>query len=116
MPTDDRTDIARRMDALGHLSGYADVAEQSIGTGPPWTIDARWVVFACGCRAERARRLNCPHPSDPVIFRGLPQQAVYDSVCDAHRPGMDYYLGTGAHRLTFADWHRRRRPDLMRNA
>lgn len=116
MPTNDRTDIARRMDALGHLAGYADVAEQADGIGSGWTCDARWVVFSCGCRAERARSLVGARPADPIIFRGLPQQAVYDSVCDAHRPGMDYYLGTGFYRLTFADWHRRRRPDLMRKA
>lgn len=116
MPTNDRSEIARRMDALGESAGYRDAAEMADGTGQPWTCDVRWVVFACGCRAERARSLNGPQPADPIIFRGLPQQAVYDSVCDTHRPKMDYYLGTGYHRMTFADWHRLRRPALMRKA
>ena len=116
MPTDDRTDIARRLDAMGALAGHLDAAEQAEGTGPPWTIDVRWVVFSCGCRAERARTLVDPRPSDPIIFRGLPQQAVYDSVCDAHLPKMDFYLGTGFDRMTFSQWHSRRRPQLMRRA
>ena len=79
----------------------------------PWTIDLRWVVFSCGCRAERMRVLAVPaHPGDPIIFRGLPEQAVYDSVCHFHGAGMNKMVRFSGF-STFDQWKRTRKHLLM---
>lgn len=80
---------------------------------PRWRIDSHWIEFECGCRAER-----CIHPaialrpSDPVIFRNLPEQAVYDFVCHRHGPGMNVYVRFQGF-STFDQWRRERRHLLM---
>ena len=80
---------------------------------PRWRMDAAWIEFECGCRAERCRDLAGALNFDPVIFRGEPEQAVYDFVCDRHLPGMNKYLGYGGF-IDFDQWHRARRDRLMR--
>ena|SRR5271167_1288450 len=94
----DRTDIARRMERVA-TAGRADVGEMEIDntvtTNQRWTLDARWVTFECGCVAERCLFLFGARPSDPVIFRNLPQQAVYAEVCDFHLPSMNVYCSFG---------------------
>lgn len=79
---------------------------------PRWRIDQGWVEFECGCRAERARQLHGARPYDPIIFRGQPQQAVYDFACHRHMPGMNKYVHFG-HFVDFAQWRRTRRAVLM---
>lgn len=80
---------------------------------PRWRIDARWIEFECGCRAERTDRLHTqPMPYDPIIFGGLPEMAVYDFVCHHHSPAMNKRLHFG-HYLTFDQWRRHRRHVLM---
>ena len=79
---------------------------------PRWRVDAGWVEFECGCRAERCRDLKGPENYDPVIFRGQPQQAVYDFVCDRHMPGMNKYVHFGRF-VDFSQWKRARRAVLM---
>ncbi len=80
---------------------------------PRWRIDAGWIEFECGCRAER-----CPFPGDdvdmgdPIIFAGLPEQAVYDFVCDRHAPGMNVHVRFGRF-ATFDQWRRNRKHLLM---
>lgn len=78
-----------------------------------WRIDQRWIEFDCGCRAERCQQLReYPMDWDPVIFRNLPEQAVYDDVCDLHGPSMNKYVGFGGF-VTFDQWKRERRDALM---
>ena len=114
MPTDDRTDIARRMEAFGLQSGTEVNPELPPDPWQPrWAIDSKWVTFECGCRAERCMRLIGQKPTDPVIFGGTNQQAVYDAVCDRHMPGMNKWIGFGGVGLTFDQWHRYRRGFLM---
>lgn len=111
---DDRTDIARRMEAIGLASGQdinPDLPPDP--WAPRWTITEKWVEFECGCRAERCMKLNNAQAFDPVIFRDLPQQAVYDHVCHRHTPGMNKYVAFGRQGATFTEWHRRRRNLLM---
>jgi hypothetical protein len=79
---------------------------------PRWRVDAAWVEFECGCRAERCRDLKGAQQYDPIIFRGQPQQAVYDHVCDRHLPGMNKYVHFG-HFVDFQQWKRARRAILM---
>jgi hypothetical protein len=113
---DDRSDIARRMVNIGLAGGVAydpEEAEHTQGM-PRWRISQRWVEFECGCSAERCLELHAmAQPWDPIIFRGLPQQAVYSEVCDRHRPGMNKFVGLGAPGLTFEQWKRARRATLM---
>jgi hypothetical protein len=82
----------------------------------PWgsyRIDARWIVFECGCAAERAHSLAVrPERWDPVIFEGLPEQAVYDHVCDRHMEGMNFRLGVSG-MVDFSQWRRHRRDILL---
>jgi hypothetical protein len=79
---------------------------------PRWRMDPEWVEFECGCRAERCRDLKGPERYDPIIFRGLPEQAVYDFVCDRHAGGMNTYVHFGRF-VDFAQWKRSRRAILM---
>ncbi len=78
-----------------------------------WSMDARWIEFACGCRAERVHLTVRPHGWEPVIFEGLPEEAVYESVCHAHEPEMNKRLGLGGFR-TFAQWRTYGRSRLVR--
>jgi hypothetical protein len=114
MPIDDRSDIARRMEAIGLAAGEEVNPELPPDPmAPRWTIEARWVVFECGCRAERCMNLVNPRPTDPIIFGGTRQQAVYDNVCHRHGPGMNKWMGFGGKGLTFEQWRRHRRNVLM---
>lgn len=114
MPIDDRTDIARRMERIGLAAG-TDVNPDLPPDPwqPRWRIEAGWIEFECGCRAERCLELTDIRPTDPVIFAGTRQQAVYDYVCHRHGPGMNKWLGFGGKGQTFDQWRRRRRPILM---
>jgi len=79
---------------------------------PRWRLDAGWIEFECGCRAERCQVLKGARNYDPVIFRGQEQQAVYDWVCDRHAPGMNKYVHFGGF-VDFPQWKRSRRAILM---
>ncbi len=100
----DRTDIARRMERVAQQGDAAGDWPDRLGDmeidntstlNQRWTIDARWVTFECGCVAERCVFLFGARPSDPVIFRNLPQQAVYAECCDFHLPSMNVYCSFG---------------------
>jgi len=114
----DRTDIARRMVTVADAA-RADVGDMEIdntvNTNQRWTIDERWVTFECGCVAERCMFLFGERPFDPVIFRKLPQQAVYEKVCQFHGPSMNFRLGMGGFK-TFDQWKKWRRALLMGRA
>ena len=79
---------------------------------PRWRMDAKVIEFECGCRAERCTTLHGARSYDPIIFQGLPEQAVYDFVCSRHEPGMNKYVHFG-HFVDFSQWHRSRRAVLM---
>ena len=115
MTIDDRTDIARRMEhnakAVGQLEqGHPDLIRDP--HQPRWRIDSKVIEFECGCRAERCRDLKGAQASDPVIFRNLQQQAVYDYVCHRHLPGMNVYVRFGGF-IDFEQWKKYRRAILM---
>lgn len=111
---DDRSDIARRMESIGLATGQDVNPDLPPDPWTPrWRIEDRWIEFECGCRAERCRDLKNPQRFDPIIFRDLPQQAVYDSVCSRHMPGMNKYVQFGSPGLDFAQWKRIRRARLM---
>lgn len=112
----DYDEMVRRMSQTAEIAGAGEIDLDRDPWQPRWRIETRWIEFECGCTAERARELVDPRPSDPIIFRGLPQQAVYSEVCDRHRPGMNKYVGFGAPGLTFEQWKRSRRALLMRKA
>ena len=106
----DRTAIARRMERLARLSG-TDPAEWTECPHLPnkrWRLDSRWVEFECGCAARRALALVDPRPWEPVIFVGLPEQAVYSRVCDRHAMMMDYRINMGGGPRDFATWRKER--------
>ena len=112
MTSKDLDDIAGRMMATAAVSGDTDVNLEKDPWEPRWRIDATTVEFECGCRGERCRDLVGVKAYDPVIFRDLPQQAVYDWVCDRHMPGMNKYVHFGGF-VDFAQWKRNRRAVLM---
>ena len=96
--------------AAGDESGYVDCAYAGL---PRWKLSLRWIEFECGCVSERSTTLKGMKPWDPVIFVGLPEQAVYLKCCDKHLPYMNYRLGTGGVYKDFADWLARRRKVLL---
>ena len=118
--------IYRRLERGAVILGDDSSWQDSPGPDVPrWRIDARWIEFDCkdkngivqgrGCRAERCLRLNNPKNWDPIIFRDLPEQAVYDNVCDFHAPSMNKIIGAGGVYHSFVEWKLARRPKLVRN-
>ena len=80
---------------------------------PRWKLSTRWIEFECGCRAERVSKFFAPlHNTDPVIFQGLPEQALYDGVCHKHMPYMNKRLHLNGY-VDFNQWSRSRRLLLM---
>ena len=79
---------------------------------PRWRLDAQWIEFECGCRAERCTQLHGAEPYDPIVFRDLPEQGVYDHVCWQHAPAMNKRMHFGGF-VDFGQWHRARRARLM---
>ena len=80
---------------------------------PRWRIDAKWIEFECGCRAEKFTKLSAPtHHTDPIIFENLPEQALYDYVCHHHTPAMNKRVHLNGF-VDFAQWHRSRRSLLL---
>jgi len=80
---------------------------------PRWKLSIRWIEFECGCRAERFSKLTAPaHQTDPIIFAGMPEQAIYDGVCDKHLPHMNKRLKLAGY-VDFKQWHRSRRLLLL---
>lgn len=113
--TDDRTDIARRMQRVATLSGQDAGNLEKDPWQPRWSVKGRWIEFECGCRAEKCAVLVSPRPYDPIVFGGLPQQGVYDYVCHRHWPGMNKYVHFGRF-ADFGQWRRTRRAILMGRA
>lgn len=110
----DRDRILRRVEKQTLLTGDETQWEISPNRGDPrWRVDARWIEFECGCRAERCAKLYDYYPWEPVIFYGLPEQAVYEGVCDFHAPSMNKRIGTGHKYKDFASWRMLRRNVLM---
>lgn len=98
-------------------AGIAPDGRQMARRLPRWRLSAHWIEFECGCVAERCEQLN-PRmvPGDAAIFVGLPEQAVYEEVCDRHLAGMNVRCGLVEHGMTWRDWYDRRRHVLMRRA
>ena len=103
-----------------------DFAECKYPNEPRWRLSTRWIEFDCidanrhvlsnGCRAERFSQLVGVKEWDPVIFNGLPEQALYDYVCDFHAPAMNKRIGMGGVVTDFASWRRLRRNLLIGKA
>lgn len=114
------TDIGRRMERVAEsVNEDKGLAYVPAPPGCRWKISARWVEFECGCRAERVAPnpifRDFARPFDPIIFRDLPQQAVYEGTCDFHAPAMNVYVHFG-HFVDFKQWAANRRPLLMGKA
>jgi hypothetical protein len=62
------------------------------GPHPTWRLTPTSLDFACGCGARRFRTLYGARPSDPIIFRGLPEQAVYVRACATHEARVNDYV------------------------
>lgn len=109
-----RDSIARRMEAIGTVLGHEGNAELPKDPwAPRWRIDAKVIEFECGCRGERTNVDPAVFAAwDPVIFRGQPEQALYDFVCQRHMPGMNKYVHFGKF-ADFEQWKRARRAVLL---
>ena len=117
-----RSQILKRLESqatiIGDHSQFEECAYASVGPDgkglvkqPRWRVDAKWVEFECGCRAERCRDLKGVKSWDPVIFEGLPEQSLYDFVCHRHEPHMNKRLM--GNYVDFSQWRRNRRPLLI---
>ena len=111
--------MERRATLLGATDEFAEcVYAERVGTAPNgkpimrrlprWKISERWIEFECGCTAERHRELLDVRSFDPVIFQGLPEQAVYVLCCHLHEPKMNERLGTRSPYVDFDQWYRHR--------
>ena len=106
--------LLRRLEKQATIIGDHGVFEPCKYPGEPrWKLETKWITFECGCVAERCLTLNDPRPYEPIIFVGLPEQAVYEKVCDLHLDRMNYRIGTGHAFTTFDNWRRIRRNTLM---
>ena len=63
-----------------------------------YDITSGWIKYECGCLCKRFPKLFGIKPSDPVVFKGTPQLAVYHSTCDFHVAGMNKFLGLGGYK------------------
>lgn len=79
----------------------------AFGRHPRWRLSQKWIEFQCGCRAQRFRTLQGAKPFDPIIFRGLPEQAVYDLPCEPHEAGLNDYVKFGGY-VDFKQWRNSR--------
>ena len=120
----DNDRLLRRLESqavkLGDYSAFEDckyVGVDELGRPvkqPRWKLSTRWIEFECGCTAERISDLgNRAMPWDPVIFVGLPEQAVYERVCWYHEPHMNKRLGMSGKYRTFRSWKEGRRKILI---
>jgi hypothetical protein len=102
-------DIRRRVERLGRQAGFQGAGELLPDPlAPRWRTDAKVVEFECGCRAVRTPHLYArPQEWDPIIFCGLPQQAVYEHCCDRHLAGMNLRCTFGRF-VDFDQWKRTR--------
>ena len=84
--------------------------QQRTRDGSPmrWKLSERWIEFECGCSAERFRELKDVRRYDPIIFQGLPEQAVYVKVCDFHQFGVWHARLRYGRFATFDQWYRAR--------
>lgn len=81
------------------------VALNEFGRNPRYSMKGRWIEFECGCRMLRFQNNSgILRPSDPIIFRGLPEQAVYDLPCNAHLAGVNKYIGLSGQYKDFQGW------------
>lgn len=112
--TRDRDAMRSRIERASSLAGVerGTFTDCKYPGEPRWRIDARWVEFECGCRAERCLELHGATLWDPIIFRDLPEQSVYDHVCAFHLPAMNVRVHFGRF-ATFDQWHKARRRRLM---
>ena len=116
--------LLRRMEAqavqLGDFSSFEECKYVGFNDQgqpikqPKWKLDDKWIEFECGCTAERINDLGGREKAwDPVIFVGLPEQAVYIKVCHYHEPEMNKRLGMSGKYTTFRSWLENRRKFLM---
>ena len=110
-----RDPIIKRMVERAILLGQDPndvVGETEATPAPKYSLSSRWITFECGCTCERATELFGAEPFDPVIFRDLPEQAVYEKVCAWHNPKMNEYVRFGGF-VDFDQWYRNRRNQLL---
>lgn len=105
-----RDPIMRRIQEQARIANEdpefaADLA--AFGQRPRWRLTDKWVEFECGCRCQRFRQLKTAENYDPIIFRGLPEQAVYDMPCGAHEAGLNKIVKFGGF-VDFSQWRRAR--------
>jgi len=101
-----RDPVIRRIVSIAAQGGVnadeaLDIADPA--RHPRWNLGPRWIEFECGCRAERFRTLVGAANFDPIIFRGLPEQAVYDRACPRHEPSLNTYVHFGGY-VDFNQW------------
>ena len=102
--------LERQALATGDESGFVS---SPLRGDPRWRVDRKWIEFECGCRAERCAVLFDEYGWDPVIFRKMPEQAVYDYVCAFHEPKMNHRIAMGGKYKDFGTWRTMRRNRLM---
>ena len=105
-----RDPIIRRVQDLAIRAGEdpQEAAElAAFGNHPRWRMDTRFIEFQCGCVAQRFRKLTHVEQFEPIIFKGLPEQAVYDRPCKAHEAGLNDYVKFG-HYVDFEQWRNSR--------
>lgn len=79
----------------------------AFGKNPRWKLSAKWIEFECGCYAQRFRNLENVQNFDPIIFKGLPEQAVYARPCAPHEAGLNDFVKFG-HFVDFQQWRNSR--------
>ena len=105
-----RDPILRRIQDMAVKAGEdpQEAAElAAFGRHPRWKLSTKWIEFDCGCYCQRFRELKNVQDFDPIIFKGLPEQAVYDRPCAPHEAGLNDYVKFG-HYVDFQQWRNAR--------
>ena len=95
----EKNDIIDRIARMANKSGSD--AEEAVefargGKDAAGRDFVKYDITAGWCK--RYPKLFKVKPSDPVVFKGTPQLAVYHKTCDFHVAGMNKFLGLGGYK------------------
>jgi len=84
--------------SIDEVVGMAEEAR-----APRWRVDSQNIEFECGCVGRRFKDIYWVQNYDPIIFKDLPEQAVYYEVCSLHLAEMNKRVKFGGF-TDFQQW------------
>lgn len=110
MVVNSRDQVINRLKEQARQSGKSvdevvGMAEEA--RAPRWRVSSSSIEFECGCVGRRFADIYWVQNYDPIIFKDMPEQAVYDQVCSLHLPEMNKRVKFGGF-VDFQQWKNKR--------